>query len=280
MPKKSWKIKLKAAQPDELAALLIQYGASGAEIHSPDSLSCYVHCTEAESRDYIEKALEQGAEFSSIENLVEQNWVALCEEVWETLVVGKLTIRPVSEASEETTRHNSKHQILIIPGTGFGTGHHASTELALELLQQEEISKNPPKSSLDVGTGSGILAMACEKLYDSKMLAFDNDFYALQNAAENIRLNHCRNIKLFAGEINALLRKNYDLICANIYAEVLIALEERFSSLSNKGARLILSGIRNDLKDAVFKAFTNGNWACLREKQKNGWTAFLFNALS
>lgn len=169
-------------------------------------------------------------------------------------------------------------QIHIQPQMAFGTGHHASTTLCLQALahlyRHGDIS--PKASFLDLGTGSGILAIACAKL-GLKGLALDNDPQAVQNARYNLELNQAQeNVDLFVSELQGLQPGvRFDLILANILAGPLVYMAEELTSRLKPGGRLILSGILQKQESRVAQAYKNNALAEPRILRDSGWSALI-----
>lgn len=136
--------------------------------------------------------------------------------------------------------------IKIYPGQGFGTGTHATTRLAAIALEEELESEPGPASVLDVGTGSGILAILAARRGAARVLALDIDDEALANARENCAHNQiCAQVSLENRPI-AQIEEQFTLVVANIIAPVLLQLAPEFTRLLKSGGRLILSGILVD----------------------------------
>lgn len=169
--------------------------------------------------------------------------------------------------------------LRIIPGRGFGTGSHPTTSLCLEYLTDR---CGPTDSVLDLGTGSGILAIAGAKLGARPIDAIDIDPDALENARENAEINAVTDSITFSrGSIEAVRGKRYSLVCANIIAHVLkILLEQGLERVVLPGGTLIASGILAEEIDIMAGEFAaNG----LREEARNtrgDWAALLLRRAS
>ncbi|MGI6681401.1 MAG: 50S ribosomal protein L11 methyltransferase [Bdellovibrionota bacterium] len=244
----------------------------------------------------------------------DENWIIKCPKELENLVIGKLKIVPTinindinkKEEQDNIANNNTKKDnntsnikdkaslnsplasplvnLKIIPGAAFGTGHHETTKNVLALLQHDKISENVKnnniKNVLDIGTGSAILAIGTSLLYGVsygvKVLAFDNDETTIENAKDNIRLNNLEDkITLFCGDISKV-SKSFDLILANIYAEVLIDIYENLLKVCSKNAFLILSGIEEKKAKNIIKKYSR-NFSIITQNTENGWTSILLN---
>lgn len=216
----------------------------------------------------------QGITILSENNVKIENWTAKCENLLEPLSIGKLLILPFAEPKEVDLKNN---EIGVIAGLGFGTGHHESTKIALELLQKPEVLESKPKKIIDIGTGSGILAIASKKLFETSVLAIDNDPLALINTKDNVKLNHTEQIDIVASTADAI-RGEFDLITANIYAEVLIELAEVFNSLLSKtqSSFLILSGIEKSKRDMVDNSLEKSTWRHIASMTEGNWCGILY----
>jgi ribosomal protein L11 methyltransferase len=157
--------------------------------------------------------------------------------------------------------------IVIEPSMGFGTGHHATTRLCLELLQSIELAG---KRVIDVGTGSGVLALAAFRLGASHVTAIDNDPDALQNARENIARNGApESITVIEADISAASGDRADVVVANLTGAVLQRFASALRQMARPGAALIVSGFSPDEMDDVLGAFgvpasvnrREGEWA-------------------
>jgi ribosomal protein L11 methyltransferase len=163
-------------------------------------------------------------------------------------------------------------QIIIYPGMAFGTGTHETTRLAATLLEKR---LKPGNSVLDVGTGSAILAILARKLDAGQIFAIDIDEDALENAAENCRLNNCeQTIQLSPCSLDDLEEK-FDLVVANIIAPVLVKLAPQLIEKLHPGGQLILSGILAEQLEMVRRIYeaegifidhqlTEGEWVALQ----------------
>jgi len=150
--------------------------------------------------------------------------------------------------------------IEIDPGMAFGTGQHASTRMCLEVLEDLILSKRSPEplNVLDVGTGTGILGIACAKLGAGHVLCVDIDPKAVEIARENIAINQVEDrVTVLQKEISTL-KDSYDLIVANLTSNLLIKLKETLISLLRPKGHLILSGIidlnKGDIETHFFNA--------------------------
>jgi ribosomal protein L11 methylase PrmA len=160
--------------------------------------------------------------------------------------------------------------IVIDPSMGFGTGHHATTRLCLELLQRIDVVS---KRAIDVGTGSGVLALAAWALGASSVTAVDHDPDALQNARENITRNGAAgDIEVIEVDLSSVTLPPADIVLANLTAAVLLRHAASLQRLVVAGGQLVVSGFSPDDVDDVARAIG----AELRQAVREGeWAAAL-----
>ncbi len=166
--------------------------------------------------------------------------------------------------------------IIISPKMAFGTGHHETTQLILEIIPKY---LSDTIQVLDAGTGSGILAIYCILKGAGHVTAYDFDPVATENATENIYLNHVDGkIKVITGELQDIPQKKYDLIVANINKNVLINIPEHLGRYISDSGVLIISGLLRDDFEQVVSVYNN-KWNLVDQKAKNEWIALVFKPL-
>jgi len=211
-----------------------------------------------------------------------ENWVQLNTDILEPIACGVWNIIPIAEPPK-TPLTLGLHEIAIVPGMGFGTGHHSSTQLALSLLSDLKLSENEnshirSNCILDIGTGSGILAVASFKLWPkAKVIATDNDPQALTNAKDTLLINNSQNVELQLGTIprTSLSMAFFDIITANLYAECLKELEPQITKISSSGTMLIQSGVLKERSSLVEDTYSK-SWHLIQTKHQAEWNAYLW----
>jgi ribosomal protein L11 methyltransferase len=205
----------------------------------------------------------------------DQDWANTWKEHFKpfTIVPG-LVIKP----TWENYRAGSEEKVIEMdPGMAFGTGHHATTTLSLELLKSV-LHEADGKSVLDVGTGTGILGMAATWFGAQRVLAIDNDPEAVAAALGNVRRNGMEEKMSVSATPLEELQGPFSLVVANIIHDVLIDLAEDLVRLTAKGGKLILSGIlTGEQSDNIEKYFADRGLSLTKHLQKKEWSALLFN---
>ncbi len=205
-----------------------------------------------------------------------ENWHAQCAELWDPLTVVDITVQPVMSASDRSSAPPTTPTLYLIPGTGFGTGHHATTRMILQLMQRPGPRSRPPHRTLDLGTGSGILAIAAAMLFGGQIDAIDTDPMAIDNARENASLNS------FSGAIHWCVgtvenaRPPYHLVCANLYASLLESLAPAIIATLAPGATLLLSGIRQGEVGDVQEVYNRHQLALRESLEADGWCGLMY----
>ncbi|MGC8744455.1 MAG: 50S ribosomal protein L11 methyltransferase [Verrucomicrobiia bacterium] len=171
--------------------------------------------------------------------------------------------------------------VILDPGLAFGTGQHATTKFCLQqIVKYRPKNKKQNSSFLDIGTGSGILAIAATKLGYSPVVAFDFDETAVEIAKKNAKRNRvAEKIYLFQQDVLKLdenPEQKYDLICANITADILIEARMKIVSRLNSEGRLVLAGILRTQFESVKQAYQECSLSLLRSKIENEWQSGLF----
>lgn len=254
---------------DPLSGLLIELGAIGTWQDGGDLVAYFplaIHPDEtSEAVRACLRHLWPGGPLPDLcwEREDEGEWITAWRNHFHPIPVGEhLMVLP--EWEPDAAAHG-RIPLRIRPGRGFGTGGHATTATCLKQIEKL-IESNRSKSQLrvlDVGTGSGILAMAAARLGAGTVVAFDNDVDAVRNARDNLRLNGLEGrVHLFAGTIDAVSR-GYDLIAANLLAHVIVDLMPHFVRLLAPGGTLLLSGILNEQGDRIEAALARSNFKVL-----------------
>ncbi len=171
---------------------------------------------------------------------------------------------------KKNSQKNS-NTIYLEPGLAFGTGTHPTTQTSAELLA-ETILKNKKIDLLDLGSGSGILAMVAAKLGVKSIHAIDNDPEAIEVAKKNFIQNGIKNILLKTSLIKVKIK--FDLIVANILLPTLLELKPKILSNLKSGGFLILSGLIYKDKKDLLKGYSD--LKLIKQKNRKGWSAFLF----
>lgn len=169
--------------------------------------------------------------------------------------------------------------LRIDPGMAFGTGGHETTRLCLELLEKiMDADRAAAPSLLDLGTGSGILAMAASLLGAGRILALDIDPEAVDVARENLALNDLAD-KVECGTVPLeSLEEGFDIILANILAEELVRLAPGLAARLNPGGALILSGILAEKEDLVRRGFADQPLLYQETNKAGEWVAMLYRS--
>lgn len=229
----------------------------------------------AESRDNaaaIIRAIDPTADVSAIE-VSDENWAERSQAAIKSVRVGTITVAPPWDIPTDGST-----VIVIQPSMGFGTAHHESTRLCLQLLQEHNVSG---KSVLDIGTGSGVLAIAARKHGATMVVAADYDPDAIQSAQENLELNSVEEISLMLldlAEAEALGVRRFDLIFANLTGGMLQRFAATLVSRMAAGGSLITSGVTAEEEAAVVKAFADAGLTATSRLQEREWIGTTFRS--
>jgi ribosomal protein L11 methyltransferase len=165
---------------------------------------------------------------------------------------------------------------LIIPASAaFGTGEHATTAMSLRMLERATRSLHPGWRMLDAGTGSGILALAGKVFGAGEVIAIDNDALAISVAKENARGNGVRGVTFIVGDVNRATTGKFNLIAANLYSELLVALLPRWRKHLARDGRLILSGVLRSQEPDVTAAIVSNGFDIREIRRRGKWIALL-----
>ncbi|WP_304546193.1 50S ribosomal protein L11 methyltransferase [Sulfurimonas microaerophilic] len=199
-------------------------------------------------REALQKALGVTIELEATQKKLQNNdWVQMYRDSIEPLAIEKFYIHPTwSEDNPDLIN------IVIDPALAFGTGHHPTTASVLKAISKYVKTGD---SVLDVGCGSGILSLAAMKL-GASVEACDTDEISVKNSLENAQLNNLEFDKIWEGSCSNL-EKQYDVVVANIVADVLIFLANDLKKALKDDGILILSGILDKYEDKVLKSYSD-----------------------
>ena len=264
-------VTLKVTCPEELSHYLIselfQIGFdSFQELDDGFEGSC-------ESSSFDEKRVNEIlSAFSNLSFEIKEqdkiNWNEEWEKNYEPIIVED---RCIVRASFHDSRPEFEYELIVTPKMSFGTGHHATTYQVLAYQMQLDHTN---KTVLDVGTGTGILAIMAKKRGASKTIVTDIDEWCIENSEENFGLNHVRVDKILKAQINQVEEHGFDIIIANINKNVLLEQIGEYAKRLKEGGQLLLSGFyKKDISDLEAAAnenqlqkitsTTKDNWAML-----------------
>lgn len=213
----------------------------------------------------------------------DEDWARRSQENLKAIEAGGLIIAPpwdVPKAHGPTGRAKGEGRateplvIIIEPSTGFGTGHHATTRLCLLLMQRLELRG---ARVLDIGAGSGVLALAAWKLGAGDVVAIDNDPDALDNARDNIARNGAApSIDIIRDDLATLRIERADVVLANLTGAVLVRYAAELRSLTRDGGYFVLSGFAPQDAAVIRTAF--GGLTIIDEKIEGEWAALCLKA--
>ncbi len=205
------------------------------------------------------------------ETLEEVDWVSRSLEGLKPVRVGRFLVHG---AHDRHRRRPADIAIEIEAGQAFGTGHHGTTSGCLEMIERIVASRRP-RRMLDLGTGSGVLAIALARLTRRRLLATDIDPVAIEVARRNARLNRTTEVEFAVatgfGHNLVRARAPYDLIVANILARPLMKLAPDMKAHLAPGGSLVLSGILERQRQAVVAAYVSQGFRHLRTLHRAGW---------
>jgi ribosomal protein L11 methyltransferase len=254
-------------QSERLIAELNEIGFEGFE-ETKKKLSAFIS-----SETYNESRVKEIADKLSLgfnKSIIEEtNW----NEVWETnfesvMVDDFVAIR----ADFHKPVIGVEHEIIITPKMSFGTGHHATTYMMIQQMQEIDFTN---KTVFDFGTGTGVLAILAEKLGAVKIIAVDNDEWSITNAAENIQKNNCNKIQLIKTD-NADMDEQVDIILANINKNTIL---DNFSSLAKQlslNGSLLISGLLKEDEEQILQAAEQHHIRAIKKLIQNNWLSIRF----
>jgi ribosomal protein L11 methyltransferase len=207
---------------------------------------------------------------SHVRYIEQENWNAKWESDFEPVHVGE-ELSILAPFHDKTIA--KKRIIEIMPKMSFGTGHHQTTRLMCSFLLDEDVNS---KKVLDMGTGTGILAILAEQLEANSILAVDIEDWSVENTLENAERNACSKIEGRCGDIECITEDEFDIILANINRNILLRHLPFYSEKLSKNGILFLSGFFNsDVEDLKHAAAQEG-LSFIDQKSEENWCALKF----
>ncbi len=260
---------------DELGYQLFSIGASGTE-QVDQYFKAYFLEDQFQKKELEQILSEHSITDYQVSPVKKENWVGMCEELFQPVQISNLKIVPVFDYQ---LKPKVPGQIYIIPGMGFGSGHHETSQMLSTILQTLPTPRDAKLEVLDFGTGSGILSLVTTEIFPSaKILALDNDLQALLNAEDNLKINQSTDKITLSSQDLKSMTGTYDLILANIYLEVLKNYQVDLKRLLHAEGYLMISGLTADQDEAFREAFTEWNYQHV--ESLGNWKSYLLKPIS
>ncbi len=230
----------------------------------------------AESVAFVKERLDlMSIEYDlTLSGMKEEDWANSWKKYYKPIrIAHRLMVVPTWEEYEP---QEGDLILKMDPGMAFGTGTHETTRLCATLT--EDYMK-PGARVLDVGTGSGILAIAASKLGAGEVMAYDIDPVAVRVAQENCDVNGCTNVSCGISDLLAGVDTKgglYDFVCANIVADIIVRMADDILRYMKPGGLLAVSGIIDTQAERVHAALTKGGLTHILTRAENDWNAMLF----
>ncbi len=266
---------------DLIQAFLLDFGIAAIDDTIPDLSRVFFH--DAGDRDRAADALRQQFRGTNVRvvDVPDEDWAARSQASLRAVQVGGIVVAPPWDVPFSGIRdpgsgiRNAQPIVIVIqPSMGFGTGHHATTRLCLAALQQIDLHD---LLVVDLGTGSGVLAIAASRLGAATVVAIDDDADAVAAARDNLTLNPDARVTIEVIDLRipgpgSRIPDHFDVVVANLTGGLLIAAASRLASLAGPSGRLVLSGFMDDEESDVLRAFSGlevewrgqeDEWVCL-----------------
>jgi ribosomal protein L11 methyltransferase len=207
-----------------------------------------------------------------MDHISDKNWNKLWEQNFQPVVIAE---RCLVRAPFHKVKQASEVELIIEPQMSFGTAHHATTALMIELMLDNDFKGT---SVLDMGSGTGILAILASVRGAGKILAIDNNVWAFTNSAHNLKLNKITNVEVLEGDKSVIPNEKFDFILANINRNVLLAdVPDYVKQLNPETGVLILSGFLNQDAKAIEDCCFQAGLKSVKKLSKADWVAEIFS---
>lgn len=202
----------------------------------------------------------------------EEDWDNNWKKYYKPTKIGEnIVVKPIWEEYES----NGEMVIELDPGMAFGTGTHETTRMCVEALE-ENVKEDT--TVFDIGTGSGILAIAAAKLGAKKVIGVDLDPVAVDSAKENVSFNNLNNIEILYGNLMDVVKGKADLVVANIIAEIIVVLAEDVKNFLVPGGLFITSGIIRERRELVETKLKEKGFKIKEVKEQGEWLCIIAEA--
>ena len=241
-------------------------------VETEEGLTAYIQKEDWHTNILDEVFIFQSKEFnivSEYSEIAQTNWNAEWEKNFNPIIVDDL----VSIRAPFHNNPNVKYDIVIEPKMSFGTGHHETTHMMVQHLLQLKLEN---KKVLDMGCGTGILAIFAEMKGAKPIDAIDIDNWCYLNSIENAERNNCNSISVYEGDASLLNNKNYDVIIANINRNILLNDIKIYANCLSSGGILLLSGFYKEDFTIINKEAENQKLKLDGELTKNNWMSLKF----
>jgi len=264
-------IEVRTGAPDLLLAIVDDFGPTAVEDLERNG-SVRIFFLSPADRDAAFGALASRFDVVAVD-VSDQDWARRSQENLAPVTVGRITIFP--DAGRRVLIPGSIG-IVVIPSMGFGTGHHATTRLCLAALQAIPLAD---RTVLDVGTGSGVLAIAADRLGAGSAVGIDCDADAIQSARENLALNpEVSRVRFETVDLAAMPLPPADVVTANLTGALLIRSAPTLVAAVRGRGTLILSGVLAHEREAVRAAFAGAE--VVWEQEEDGWVGFAMKVVA
>ena len=253
--------------------LIAELGYAGFEsfVETEDGVTAYIQKEEWYDNILDNIYILNSNEFEityTFEEIAQVNWNSEWEKNFNPISVDNICC--VRAPFHEKT--NTEYDIIIEPKMSFGTGHHETTHMMIQHILKNDFNK---KSVLDMGCGTGVLAILAEMKGANPIDAVDYDNWCYLNSIENVERNNCKNITVIEGDASVLKNK-YDIIIANINRNILLQDMAIYASCLNKNGILFLSGFYKEDIPFIQEACETHLLKFEEKLEKNNWVALKF----
>ena len=262
--------KVQPLQP-AVEILIAELGYAGFEsfVETNEGVTAYIQKKEWNKNILEDIQILESDEFDitfTFEEIEQTNWNTEWEKSFNPIIVDSLC----AVRAPFHKPFNTEYDIVIEPKMSFGTGHHETTHMMIQHILKNDFKR---KTVLDMGCGTGVLAIFAEMKGASKVDAIDIDNWCYINSLENVERNNCKSITVYEGDAKLLKGKTYDIIIANINRNILLQDLEQYAECLSQNGTLFLSGFyEHDIK--IIEAECNKYMLNLVETlERNNWVS-------